>query len=288
MKAILLAGGTGTRLRPITLVLNKHLLPVFNKPMIYYPLSLLILIGVREILLTTHAKEMPLFKELLGDGSQFGIKISYEIQEKAGGIAEVLKISKNFLTNTNRFIVALGDNIYHIPHLKQCFHNLCNLTQGAGIVLCPVPDPNRFGVAQVEGDKVISIEEKPTKTDSNLAVTGIYFYDNQALEFVNTLKPSARGELEITDINNKYLEKDQLYSTTLSRSALWLDTGTPDSMFEAAEFIKIAEKTHNIMIGSPEEVAFNEGLITAQQLGKLITTMNQQSEYRKYLQNLIK
>jgi glucose-1-phosphate thymidylyltransferase len=286
MKAVLLAGGTGTRLRPMTQVLNKHLLPVYNKPMIYYPLSTLMLLGAREILVTTHAKEMPLFQELLGDGSQFGIKIEYAIQEKAGGIAEVLKISKNFLKNADRFIMALGDNIFHIPQIKQIFSNSVN-TQ-ASVVLCQVPDPERFGVAEVQGNTIVSIEEKPKVPRSNLAVTGLYFYDSQALEFVENLKPSARGELEITDINNKYLEQGQLSSITLPRSALWLDTGTPEAMFEAAEFIKVFEKKHSIMIGSPEEVAFNEGLISKVQLQRIVEEMKGSSEYRKYLLELTK
>jgi glucose-1-phosphate thymidylyltransferase len=253
--------------------------------MIYYPLSMLILLGAREILITTHAKEMPLFQELFGDGKQFGIRISYAIQEKAGGIAEVLKISKQFLQGANRFIVALGDNIFHIPNIKQTFTNLNN--SGAGIVLCQVADPERFGVAEVKNSKVVSIEEKPKEPKSNLAVTGLYFDDQKALDFVDTLKPSNRGELEITDINNKYLQVDDLFAVTLPRSALWLDTGTPEAMFEAADFIHVSEKKNNIMIGSPEEVAFCEDLISATQLEELALQMNKDSLYRKYLLRLI-
>ena len=287
MKAVLLAGGMGTRLRPMTNVLNKHLLPVYNKPMIYYPLSTLISIGAREILITTHAKEMPLFQELLGDGSSFGIKISYEIQEKAGGIAEVLKIAKSFLKDAERFIVALGDNIFHIPHIKETFAPFAK-TNNAGIVLCQVPDPERFGVAQTKDGKVISIVEKPKDPQSNLAVTGLYFYNAQALEFVETLVPSARGELEITDINNKYLELDQLSSVTLPNTAMWLDTGTPEAILEAAEFIKLTEKKHDILVGSPEEVSFTEGLISSSELENMAMKMNKESEYRKYLLKICK
>jgi glucose-1-phosphate thymidylyltransferase len=282
MKAVLLAGGMGTRLRPMTNVLNKHLLPVYNKPMIYYPLSTLISIGAREILITTHSKEMPLFQELLGNGSSFGIKISYEIQEKAGGIAEVLKVAKSFLKGAKRFIVALGDNIFHIPNIKETFAPF-QQTNNAGIVLCQVPDPERFGVAQVKESKVISIVEKPKNPKSNLAVTGLYFYNSQALEFVETLVPSARGELEITDINNKYLELNQLSSVTLPNTAMWLDTGTPEAILEAAEFIKLTEKKHDIVVGSPEVVAFTEGLISSAKLELMAMKMNKESEYRKYL-----
>ena len=287
MKAVLLAGGMGTRLRPMTNVLNKHLLPVYNKPMIYYPLSTLISIGAREILITTHAKEMPLFQELLGNGSSFGIKISYEIQEKAGGIAEVLKVAKSFLKGVERFIVALGDNIFHIPNIKETFAPLQH-TNNAGIVLCQVPDPERFGVAQVKESNVISIVEKPKSPQSNLAVTGLYFYNSQALEFVENLVPSARGELEITDINNKYLELDRLSSVTLPNTAMWLDTGTPEAIFEAAEFIKLTEKKHDILVGSPEEVAFTEGLISSSELELMAMKMNKESEYRKYLLKICK
>ncbi|MFT4967616.1 MAG: glucose-1-phosphate thymidylyltransferase [Candidatus Deianiraeaceae bacterium] len=286
MKAVLLAGGMGTRLRPMTQVFNKHLLPIYNKPMIYYPISTLILLGAREILLTTHAKDMPLFQELFGDGSQWGIKIEYAIQEKAGGIAEVLKISKNFLRNTERFVVALGDNIFHIPNIKETLSGVSDT--GASVVLCHVRDPRRFGVAEVKDGKVISVVEKPKNPKSNLAITGLYFYDKKALDFVDDLKPSGRGELEITDINAKYLELQELSYVTLSRSALWLDTGTPEAMFEATEFIKVSESRNDIMIGAPEEVAFREGLISSHDLETLALSINnnKESKYRKYLLNI--
>lgn len=288
MKAVLLAGGSGTRLRPMTQCINKHLLPIYNKPMVYYPLSSLILLGIRDILVTTHAKEMPLFQELLGDGSQFGIKISYEIQEKAGGIAEVLKISQNFLKDTDRFVMILGDNIFYIPNIKDELKPLASLKDGAGIVISHVDSPERFGVAHVdEHNNVLSIEEKPLKPRSNFAVTGLYFYDSMALDFADNLQASARGELEITDINNKYIERKALSSISLTKSAMWLDTGTPESMLDASEFVRITEKKHRMLVGSPEEAAFSSGFIDAAQLEKLASKMNKSSEYRNYLLELL-
>lgn len=267
MKGIILAGGKGTRLQPLTNVLNKHLLPVYSKPMIYYPLSILIGIGVTEVLLTTHAKEMPLFKELLGDGSKFGIKIIYKIQEEAGGIAEVLLLADDFVDDEERFVMCLGDNIFHISHLKESLKKLINLKNGAGVVLCQVKDPERFGVAEIDlKDKVISVEEKPKNPKSNLAIAGLYFYDRMAIEFAKNIERSNRGELEITDINAEYLKLNKLNSVTLSRGSVWLDTGTTESLFEAAEYVRIMELKKGQLIGSPEEMALNNNLITTEEL----------------------
>lgn len=285
MKGVILAGGKGTRLAPLTNVLNKHLLPIYNKPMIYYPLSLLIGIGVKEVLLTTHEKEMPLFQELLGDGSRFGIKIHYKIQAEAGGIAEVLLLTDDFIKPNERFVVCLGDNIFNISHLQNSLMNLIELKEGAGIVICPVKDPERFGVAEVSlNGKVISVAEKPKNPKSNLAITGLYFYDRMAIDFAKNIGRSARGELEITDVNNEYLKLNKLSSATLSRGSVWLDTGTVESLYEASEFIRIMEVKKGQMIGSPEEIALNRGLITKAQLKTQIE--GKKGEYYEYLKEL--
>jgi glucose-1-phosphate thymidylyltransferase len=285
MKGVILAGGKGTRLAPLTNVLNKHLLPIYNKPMIFYPLANLIALGVREVLITTHAKEMPLFQDLLGDGSHFGIKIYYKIQAEAGGIAEVLLLADDFVKSGERFVVHLGDNIFHIPKIKETLGDLISLQDGAGVVLCSVKDPERFGVAEIDANyQVISVEEKPKKPKSNLAITGLYFYDRMAIDFAKNIGRSARGELEITDVNAEYLKRGKLYSASLSRGSVWLDTGTVESLYEASEFVRIMEIKQGQMVGSPEEVALNLGLIDK---GFLKTQIqSKKGEYYEYLRAL--
>jgi glucose-1-phosphate thymidylyltransferase len=287
MKGVILAGGKGTRLAPLTNVLNKHLLPVYNKPMIYYPLSILIAIGVKEILLTTHEKEMPFFKELLGDGSHLGIKIIYKIQAEAGGIAEVLLLADDFINQDERFVMCLGDNIFDISNIQDTLYPLIELKEGAGVVLCEIKDPERFGVATVdENNKVLSVVEKPQKPQSNLAITGLYFYDRMAIDFAKKICRSARGELEITDVNNEYLKMEKLTSITLSSGSVWLDTGTMESLREASEYIRITELKKRKLISSPEEIALNMNFITKEELLKLIN--NKKGEYYEYLKKLCK
>ena len=284
MKGIILAGGKGTRLAPLTNILNKHLLPVYNKPMIFYPLTHLIALGVKEVLITPHIKEMPLFQDLLGDGSYFGIKITYKIQAEAGGIAEVLLLADDFIKGNERFVVHLGDNIFHISHIKEALKPLLELKEGAGVVLSGVKDPERFGVAEVDGSHVISVEEKPKNPKSNLAITGLYFYDRMAIDFAKNIGRSARGELEITDVNNEYLKRGNLSAVQLSRGSVWLDTGTVESLYEASEFIRIMELKKGQMIGSPEEVALSLNLITKEKL--LSQVKDKKGEYYEYLKSL--
>lgn len=285
-KGVILAGGKGTRLSPLTAVLNKHLLPIYNKPMIYYPISLLISLGVNEILLTTHEKEMPLFKDLLGDGSKFGITITYKIQKEAGGIAEVLLLCDDFIKEGERFAMCLGDNIFYIPNVVKNLKHLLDLKEGAGVVLCEVKDPERFGVAQVDGSgKVISVEEKPKNPKSNFAITGLYFYDRMAVDFAKNIVRSARGELEITDVNNEYLKLKKLSSSLLEGNSVWLDTGTCDSMLEASLFVQEMEGKNNKLVGSVEQVALELGLITKEQLKH---NLKVKSEYEKLLFELCK
>jgi glucose-1-phosphate thymidylyltransferase len=254
--------------------------------MILYPITNLISLGVREILITTHTKEMPLFQDLLGDGSCFGIKIIYKIQEEAGGIAEVLLLADDFINKNERFVAHLGDNIFHISHIRETLKPLLDLKKGAGVVLCKVNDPERFGVAEVEGSNVISVEEKPKKPKSNLAITGIYFYDRMAIDFAKNIQRSARGELEITDINNEYLKRGILSAVSLSRGSVWLDTGTVESLYEASEFVRIMELKKGQMIGSPEEVALFLNLITKENLHSHIK--EKKGDYYEYLKNLCK
>lgn len=285
MKGIIPAGGKGTRLAPTTSAINKHLIPIYNKPMIYYPVSLLIGIGVRDLLITSHAEELPIFQNLLGDGSKFGIKISYKVQKEAGGIAEVLLLAEDFIGEKEKFVMCLGDNIFHISHLHITFSNFLNLQEGAGIILCPVKEPSRFGVAEINKEGVVtSVVEKPKNPSSNLAITGLYFYDKMAIQFAKTLKPSNRGELEITDINMEYLKLGKLHSVILSRGAVWFDTGTFESLFEASEYVRIMEIRRGQLIGSPEEIAFHAGLITKNQLKNDI--IDKKGEYYEYLMTL--
>ncbi len=267
-KGIILSGGTGTRLYPMTLVASKQLLPVYDKPMIYYPLSTVMLAGIREILIITTPKDIQRYKDLLKDGSQFGIHIEYAVQEKPRGIAEALIIAERFLDGSPSVLI-LVDNIYYGHNLTKLLKKASENTERATIFAYYVEDPERFGVVEFdENGKALSIEEKPENPKSNYAVTGLYFYPPDAPELAKKVKPSWRGELEITDLNRMYLEEGRLDVVVLGRGFAWFDTGTADALLEAAEFVRIVQKRQNLIISSPEEIAYRNGWITREDLLK--------------------
>ncbi len=286
MKGIILAGGSGTRLYPVTKNISKQLLPIYDKPMIYYPLSILMLAGIRDILIISTPKDLSKFIELFGDGKQFGINLSYKEQSNPNGIAEAFIIGEDFIKSDNVALI-LGDNIFYghglVPKLKNCI----NKKTGATIFGYQVKDPHRFGV--VEFDKnlnVISIEEKPIKPKSNFAVTGLYFYDNSVVKFAKTLKPSNRGELEITDINNLYLKDNNLTVELLGRGFAWLDTGTHDSLLEASQFVQTIEHRQGYKVACIEEIAYNNKWIDENMLIELAKPLLK-TDYGKYLMDLL-
>ena len=285
MKGIILAGGSGTRLYPLTIAVNKQLLPVYDKPMVYYPLAALMLAGIKEILIISTPDDQLLYKKLLKDGSHLGLSISYEIQESPKGLAQAFLIGEKFI-GTDSVCLILGDNVYHGHGLSKILTNCAKLKEGACIFGYKVNDPERYGIVEFDKDnKVVSIVEKPTNPKSKYAVTGLYFYDNKVVEYAKQIKPSARGELEITDINNLYLKAGKLEVQKFSRGIAWLDTGTYDSLLEASGYIRTLEKRQNCQICCPEEIAYTRGYITKDQLIKLAQPLIKNS-YGKYLLDL--
>lgn len=267
MKGIILAGGSGTRLYPLTMVTSKQLLPVYDKPMIYYPLSILMLAGIKDILIISTPNDLPNFEKLLGDGSSFGVNLSYREQPSPDGLAQAFIIGEKFIDN-DKVAMILGDNIFYGDGIKRLLNRATN-NNGATIFGYYVQDPKRFGVVEFDKNKkVISIEEKPENPKSNYAVTGLYFYDNNVVEYAKSLIPSKRGELEITDLNNIYLEHNDLNIEFMGRGYTWLDTGTIDQLNEASEFVKVIQNRSGVMINSPEEIAYKNGFISKNELIK--------------------
>ena len=285
-KGIILAGGSGTRLYPITRVMSKQLLPVYDKPMIYYPLSTLMQAGIREVLVITTPHEQSLFKQLLGDGSQWGIEISFAVQESPDGLAQALIIGEDFLDGCPSCLI-LGDNIFHGGGLTQMLSRSMLSTQGSTVFGYWVRDPERYGVVEFDAEmRVLNLEEKPSKPRSNYAVTGLYFYDNRASQFARELKPSPRGELEITDLNRRYLEDGSLRLERLGRGYAWLDTGTHESLQQASSFIETIEARQGLKVACPEEIAYLQGWIDARRVLELAEPLRN-SGYGEYLVELL-
>jgi glucose-1-phosphate thymidylyltransferase len=285
-KGIILAGGSGTRLHPATLAISKQLLPVYDKPMIYYPLSTLMLAGIQEILIISTPQDTPRFEQLLGDGKKWGLSLSYAVQDAPNGLAEAFIIGDSFIGDDSVALV-LGDNIYHGHDLPNLLHNAKQRSEGATVFAYHVLDPERYGVVEFDtNNKAISLEEKPTQPKSNYAVTGLYFYDNKVVDVAKRLAPSARGELEITDLNRIYLEQGNLNVEIMGRGYAWLDTGTHDSLFEAGQFISTLEKRQGQKVSCPEEIAYHNKWITAEQLEALAVPLIKNG-YGQYLQRLV-
>jgi glucose-1-phosphate thymidylyltransferase len=286
MKGIILAGGSGTRLHPLTRTVSKQLLPIYNKPMVYYPLSTLMLSGIREILVITTPQDQEAFQNLLGNGADIGLRLEYRVQPRPDGLAQAFLIGDSFVGN-DRVALALGDNIFYGAHFSDYLRTAAARTAGATVFGYWVRDPERYGVVEFDGNgQAVSLEEKPQKPKSSYAVTGLYFYDNQVIDIARSLKPSKRGELEITDVNRRYLERGQLQVEKLARGIAWLDTGTHEALMQASNYIQAIEERQGLMVACLEEIAFRMGYISSGDLERIAARMSS-SAYGQYLRSVL-